>query len=127
MKYDNYDIRVKNTLRTDVDQPTYTVQEGDQYSKGVELDLVSSPIAGLFLKAGWAYNDSKYTNAAESVNGRRPVNSSAKNAVNWLLPTLLEVSLSKDLGLVLEVILTGKTISSIIPRTDSSIPTNTRF
>ena len=78
-----YDIRVKNTLRADVDQPTYTVQEGDQYSKGVELDLVSSPIAGLFLKAGWAYNDSKYTNAAESVNGRRPVNSGAKNAVNW--------------------------------------------
>lgn len=78
-----YDVRVKNMLRADIENPTYTVQEGDQYSKGIELDLVSSPLEGLFLKAGWAYNDSKYTNAAESVNGRRPVNSGAKNALNW--------------------------------------------
>jgi iron complex outermembrane recepter protein len=94
-----YDIRVKNTLRTDVDQPTYTVQQGNQYSKGVELDLVSSPIDGLFLKAGWAYNDSKYTDAAETVNGRRPVNSGAKNAVNWYASYTFGIPTLKGLGI----------------------------
>lgn len=94
-----YDIRVKNTLRADVDQPTYTVQEGNQYSKGVELDLVSSPIDGLFLKAGWAYNDSKYTDAAETVNGRRPVNSGAKNAVNWYTSYTFVTTILKGLGI----------------------------
>lgn len=78
-----YDIQVTNTLRADENDPTFTVQEGDQYSKGVELDLISSPFEGLFLKAGFAYNDSKYTNAEKAVDGRRPINSGSKNAINW--------------------------------------------
>lgn len=94
-----YDIRVKNTLRADVDNPTFTVQEGDQYSKGIELDLVSSPLKGLFLKAGWAYNDSKYTNATQSVNGLRPVNSGAKNTINWYASYTVGDSNLKGLGI----------------------------
>jgi len=78
-----YDIRVKNILRADVVNPTFTVQEGNQFSKGVELDLISSPVEGLFLKAGYAYNVSKLTEAEATVNGLRPVNSGPKNTVNW--------------------------------------------
>jgi len=78
-----YDIRVKNTLRPAVENPNFTVQEGNQFSKGIELDASANPITGLLLKLGWAYNQSIFTEADPTVNGLRPVNSGPKQSLNW--------------------------------------------
>lgn len=54
-----YDIKVKDMVRT-VDQ-TLTVQDGNLYSKGVEVDVIANPISGLNIIAGYGYNDNEYT------------------------------------------------------------------
>lgn len=78
-----YDIQVQNTLRTDVDRPTFQVQEGTQFSKGFEIDLFSRPVAGLLVNAGFAYNDSKLTSGNAAVNGLRTANSGPEKTVNF--------------------------------------------
>lgn len=103
-----YDIRVKNILRADASNPTFTVQEGNQFSKGLELDLISSPFTGLFIKAGYAYNNSKLTDAEANVNGLRPVNSGPKNTVNWYASYTFKETTIKGLGIGLGGNFNGK-------------------
>lgn len=78
-----YDINVSNTVRTDPDDATRYIQDGKQYSRGVELDVQSEPVKGLFVHGGTAYNDSKYTVAAANVKGLRPTDSGPKWSANW--------------------------------------------
>lgn len=59
------------------------IQDGKQYSRGVEADLQSQPLTGLYLHAGISYNDSKYSQASPSTQGLRPVNSGPKWLANW--------------------------------------------
>jgi len=69
-----YDILVKDVLRTDPD-PThagYSVQDGTQRSRGVEVEVVSNPVAGLNIVAGYAYNFSEYVKADDGLKGTRP-------------------------------------------------------
>jgi iron complex outermembrane receptor protein len=94
-----YHIKVENTLRTDVDRPTFTVQEGAQYSKGVEIDVFSRPTTGLLLNAGFAYNDSRLTSADVTVTGLRPVNSGPAKTGNFYAIYTSHCSLLKGLGL----------------------------
>ncbi|MFH6960837.1 TonB-dependent siderophore receptor [Flavobacterium aquidurense] len=103
-----YDIRVRNVLRSAVVDPTFTVQEGNQFSKGVELDLISSPVDGLFLKAGYAYNNSRLTNAEAAVNGLRPVSSGPEHTVNWYASYTFEQAVLKGLGIGLGGNFSGK-------------------
>lgn len=53
-----YNITVKNLVRT-VDQNVYE-QDGDLYSKGIELELITNPVKGLNIVGGFAYNDNEY-------------------------------------------------------------------
>jgi iron complex outermembrane receptor protein len=93
-----YSIKVENTLRPDVTRPTFTVQEGSQFSKGVEIDLYSRPLTGLLLNAGFAYNSSQLTSADGTVNGLRPVNSGPAKAVNFYASYGLPFSNLQGLG-----------------------------
>lgn len=76
-----YDIRVDNMLRGDINRPNFQVQEGTQFSRGVEVDLLSKPISGLLINAGFAHNDSKYTSADADLEGLRPASSGP--ATTW--------------------------------------------
>lgn len=78
-----YDINVSNIVRTDPNDATHFLQNGKQYSRGVELDLQSQPVKGLFLHAGSAYNDSKITVSDVATEGLRPTNSGPKWSTNW--------------------------------------------
>lgn len=78
-----YDIEVKDVLRTDPDDANYSVQDGTQISKGVEVDITANPFTGLDLVAGYAYNDSRYTKADASVNGLRPALSGPDKMFNF--------------------------------------------
>lgn len=82
-----YDITVKNTLRSDprLLNNIANVQDGTQVSRGVELQLSANPFDGFSFTSGLSYNDSKYTEADETVLGRRPTTASSPWQANWWL------------------------------------------
>jgi iron complex outermembrane receptor protein len=55
-----YDIKVKNIARL-VPGTTYYVQDDTQRSRGVDVDILANPIAGLNIAIGYGYNDIRYT------------------------------------------------------------------
>lgn len=101
-----YDIKVTNVTRpgsffSEKDNATYnvTVQDGTQASKGFELEVLANPIAGLNILAGCSYNDSKFTKAAATTEGRRPPAAGPRNLANaWVSYTLFKGKL-KGLGI----------------------------
>ncbi|HEX7756454.1 MAG TPA: TonB-dependent receptor [Niabella sp.] len=53
-----YDIRVKNIPRS---VGTYSVQDDEQKSRGVDVDVLANPVAGLNIAMGYGYNDIRYS------------------------------------------------------------------
>jgi iron complex outermembrane receptor protein len=100
-----YDIKLTNVNRpgtyvSEKDGKTYnvTVQDGTQASKGFELEVLATPVAGLNILAGYSYNDSKFTKATAATEGRRPPAAGPRNLANaWVSYTLLKGKL-KGLG-----------------------------
>lgn len=78
-----YNIKVSNVLRIDPNNANFNIQDGTQYSKGLEMDITANPISGLNIIAGYAYNDSKFTQSDSSVLGLRPALSGPKNMFNF--------------------------------------------
>lgn len=64
-----YHIDVKNMVRT-IDAVTQ-VQDGNQKSKGFEIELIANPFEGFNLVAGYAYNDNEYALYNASYQGQR--------------------------------------------------------
>ena len=54
-----YDIRVKDLVRSIPDGTS--VQDGNQRSRGLEVEVIANPARGLNIVAGYGYNDNKYT------------------------------------------------------------------
>jgi iron complex outermembrane receptor protein len=82
-----YDIRVANRLRPapTAANPSAQLQDADQWSRGAELNLTASPVRGLNIVGGFAYNYSVFVNSAEDVNGRRPNTASSPYLANaWV-------------------------------------------
>ncbi|QES89453.1 TonB-dependent siderophore receptor [Rhizosphaericola mali] len=91
-----YDIQVNNVVRSDAPaRPQYQVQNGTQFSKGIEAQLTANPIAGLNIILGYAYNDSKYKNIDSTLNGYRPSSAGPANMANaWISYRLQQGKLS---------------------------------
>jgi iron complex outermembrane receptor protein len=82
-----YDIRVENRLRSvpTADLPNAQIQDATQLSRGVEVSVIANPVRGVNLVGGFSYNDSKFENTADDVNGRRPNTASSPVVANaWL-------------------------------------------
>ncbi|RBL92915.1 TonB-dependent receptor [Chitinophaga flava] len=94
-----YDIRVKDVLRIDPNDVNYSIQDGTQRSKGVEVEVTAAPVAGLNILAGYAYNDSKYTKADKSVEGLRPALSGPDKMLNFWASYRFSQGRIKGLGL----------------------------
>ncbi|MHA4893330.1 TonB-dependent siderophore receptor [Pedobacter sp. PWIIR3] len=77
-----YDIKVKDVVRGDLANPLFSIQDGTQKSKGWEAEFNINPFEGLNIIAGYAYNDSKYTDISANLNGFRPVTSGPKKVAN---------------------------------------------
>jgi iron complex outermembrane receptor protein len=93
-----YDIRVTNSTRTEVrDGKNWTVQDGTQNSKGFELELISNPVRGLNIVAGYAYNENKYTKASAALEGKL-LPFSPKNVGNIWVSYYLTGGKAKGLG-----------------------------
>ncbi|MFC6100481.1 TonB-dependent receptor [Olivibacter domesticus] len=64
-----YNIEVKDMVRA-IDNIT-SVQDGNQKSKGFEMELIANPVEGLNIVVGYAYNDNEYELANASSEGKR--------------------------------------------------------
>ncbi|MDR6564240.1 MULTISPECIES: TonB-dependent receptor [unclassified Arcicella] len=94
-----YDIQVKDVLRIDPKDANYSIQDGTQESKGIEIELTATPFTGFNIVAGYAYNDSKYTKADETVQGLRPALSGPPRTLNFWVSYRLSKGNLKGLGL----------------------------
>lgn len=83
-----YDIRVKDRLRTlgyNALFQTLSAQDGTQWSRGAEVNLVANPVRGLNIVGGFAYNYSVWVNSGDDVNGLRPNTASSPYLANaWV-------------------------------------------
>ena len=93
-----YDIKVANVLRTDPSDANYSVQDGTQLSKGLEVELTANPFKGLNIVAGYTYNDSKYTKTDSSVAGLRPAGSGPDKMVNFWVSYRIAQGKARGLG-----------------------------
>ena len=82
-----YNIYVKNLLRYDTSVSNFyaQTQKGEQASRGVEVDVVANPVAGLNIVGGFAYNYSEVVNSTPDEEGRRPNTASSPVLANlWV-------------------------------------------
>ncbi|MGN7784801.1 TonB-dependent siderophore receptor [Niabella sp. 22666] len=86
-----YEIEVSNIVRDEQlvrDGANYNikVQDGTQFSKGFELELIANPFSGLNLVAGYSHNNSKLTKSAvAATQNRRPPSAGPADLANlWI-------------------------------------------
>jgi iron complex outermembrane receptor protein len=89
-----YDISVTNSTRNEtIDGKIFTLQDGTQRSKGLEVELIANPIAGLNINAGYAFNENVYKKASPALTGKY-VTASPKNTANlWVSYTMMKGNL----------------------------------
>jgi iron complex outermembrane receptor protein len=88
-----YDIQVTNSTRPEViNGQTFTVQDGTQESKGLEVEIIGNPFPGFNFVSGYGYNKNKFTKAAVALEGKRAVGTPEHVGNIWLSYTLLKSS-----------------------------------
>lgn len=93
-----YDINVTNATRTESrDGQNWTVQDGTQHSKGYEVEIISNPLPGLNVVAGYGYNENKYTKASKALEGKL-LAASPKNVGNIWVSYYITKGKTKGLG-----------------------------
>ncbi|MBW3466976.1 TonB-dependent receptor [Arthrospiribacter ruber] len=90
-----YHISIDNAIRMGDDQ--FTFQDGQQVSKGVELELIANPISGLNIVTGYGFNENKIVRA-ESFEGNL-VQGAPQHMVNYWISYRLPIANIKGLGL----------------------------
>ncbi|MGN6510754.1 MAG: TonB-dependent siderophore receptor [Chitinophaga sp.] len=93
-----YDIEVRDKVRPSPGNPNISVQDGTQESKGVDVDIIASPVAGFNIVAGYGYNSSKFKKDAAGKEGKRPLGTPLNSGNIWLSYTLQHSAL-KGLGI----------------------------
>lgn len=93
-----YNIKVDNVLRPDAGHPTFSVQDGTQVSRGIEAEVIASPVRGMNVIAGFGYNDSKLEKSTEDLEGRRPNTASSPYTANLWLSYRIPQGLVQGLG-----------------------------
>lgn len=93
-----YDIRVKDKVRTDPSNPNLSIQDGTQESKGVDVDVMASPVEGLSIIAGYEYNSNKYLKSDAGLEGKRPYGTPPHSGNAWVSYTLRHGA-AKGLGI----------------------------
>ena len=93
-----YDIYVTKVTRPDPEQVGFTIQDGDIYSRGFEIDITINPFAGFSLIAGYSYNDSENKKTSPSIEGRRPVAAGPESLINGWASYTIQNGVAKGLG-----------------------------
>jgi iron complex outermembrane recepter protein len=69
-----YELTRENVLTPDPANPGFSIQEGEQRSRGVEVDVAGEVLPGLRLIATYAYTDAEITQSTAGTEGNRPAN-----------------------------------------------------
>ncbi|GAA4807977.1 TonB-dependent receptor [Olivibacter ginsenosidimutans] len=94
-----YAIKVSDILRSDYpDRPAFTVQDGEQYSKGIEAQFTANPFIGFNIIVGYAYNDSKYQKVSQTLDGYRPTSAGPAHMANWWMNYRIPSGTLKNIG-----------------------------
>ena len=94
-----YNIKVEDIVRTDPANPNFSIQNGTQKSQGLEAEFVASPVNGMNVVAGFAYNKSTIEQATPDVEGLRPTTAGSPYLANlWVSYRFQQPSL-KGVGL----------------------------
>lgn len=90
-------ILIDNATRVDADQ--FTVQDGKQVSKGAEFELISQPVTGLNIVAGYAFNDNRIKKASNPlIEGNKAANAPENVANIWTSYTFQNTLKGSGLG-----------------------------
>ncbi|KAA2241755.1 TonB-dependent receptor [Chitinophaga agrisoli] len=93
-----YDIKVKDIVRPG-GAPNSYIQDGTQFSRGIEAEVIASPIRGMNIVAGFSYNDSKLEKVADkNVEGRRPNTANSPYVANLWISYRIPTGAVKGLG-----------------------------
>lgn len=78
-----YQINIDNATRQN--EESFTIQDGKQLSKGVDLELITQPLPGLNILAGYGYNDNHIVRAAldAKIDGNKAGNAPENVANLW--------------------------------------------
>jgi iron complex outermembrane recepter protein len=93
-----YDITVRDIVRPYPENPNFSIQDGTQISKGVEVELIANPLNGLNVVSGFAYNHSVFERADNDVVGRRPATAMSPYTANMWVSYQHPVGKWKGLG-----------------------------
>jgi len=95
-----YNIKVSNILRPTPapNLPNANTQDGNQVSRGVEVNLVANPVRGLNVVGGFAYNYSEFVDTNPDLNSRRPNTASSPYLANAWVSYRQPEGLLKGLG-----------------------------
>ncbi len=90
-----YDITVSDIVRQDPNRPNFQIQDGEQYSRGIEFNLTAAPVNGLNISAGYSHNESEYTvTSTPGLLNRRPEEAGPSDLINgWISYRLTNGSL----------------------------------
>jgi iron complex outermembrane receptor protein len=77
-----YYIKVEDILRGNPANANAQIQDGNKISKGIDMEVITNPITGLNIIAGFSYNDNYLKNADADVEGRRDAYSSSPYLAN---------------------------------------------
>lgn len=94
-----YNIKVKDKIRIDRQNPLLSIQDGTQLSEGIDVDIRANPIIGLNILLGYSYNESKFTKSDQNIEGKRPIGT-PKNIFNfWSSYTFNEIVNGLGIGI----------------------------
>ncbi|WP_164928491.1 TonB-dependent siderophore receptor [Gloeobacter violaceus] len=102
-----FDLTRQNVLTPDPSNPFFSLQTGEQNSRGVEFDLTGEPVPGWNLTAAYAYIDARITRDTQFAVGNRLGAVPHHSASLWSTYQLQEGSL-KGLGFGLGLFYVGE-------------------
>ncbi|WP_027372310.1 MULTISPECIES: TonB-dependent receptor [Chryseobacterium] len=111
-----YDILVDNIQRgigvvRDGQEYAIVIQDGQQRSKGIEIETIMNPVQGLNIMAGYTYNHSRFEKADVDVEGRRPESAGPANVFNSWISYIIPIKGLQGLGVGFGVNRVGKQIT----------------
>lgn len=78
-----YQITKQNVLTPDPNNPGFLVQNGEQRSRGFEMDVAGEPFPGFRVIAAYAYTDARITQSDFGTQGNIPANVPTNTGSIW--------------------------------------------
>lgn len=102
-----YQINRSNVLTADLINPNFSIQTGEQRSRGIELDIVGEILPGWKITAGYAYTDAEITEDNTFAIGNR-INNVPEHAVSLWTTYEIQTGSLRGLGFGVGIFYVGE-------------------